>query len=80
MTPAKKKVTLTLLGGWAGSIIAVAAVVSYGWTIATNQVAAYIDSRIDCKMQYAVELLKQITTPDQQKQAEDAVRRWEGKK
>lgn len=79
MTP-RKKITLGTIGSWAGSIVAVAAVVSLGWTAATNQIAEYIDSRIDCKMQYAVELLKQITTPEQQKQAEDAVRRWEGGK
>ena len=79
MTP-RKKITLMTIGSWAGSVVAVAAVVSLGWTAATNQIAEYIDSRIDCKMQYAVELLKQITTPEQQKQAEDAVRRWETKK
>lgn len=79
MTP-RKKITLMTVGSWAGSIVAVLAVVTMGWTAATNQVAEYIDSRIDCKMQYAVELLKQITTPEQQKQAEDAVRRWETKK
>lgn len=79
MTP-RKKLALTTVGSWAGSIVAVAAVVSLGWTAASNQIAEYIDNRIDCKMQYAVELLKQITTPEQQKQAEDAVRRWETKK
>jgi len=79
MTP-RKKVTLMVLGSWAGSIVAVAAVVSLGWTAATNQIAEYIDSRIDCKMQYAVELLKQITTIEQQRQAEEAVKRWEIKK
>ncbi len=79
MTP-RKKLTLLTIGSWAGSIVAVIGAISIGWTAATNQIAEYIDSRIDCKMQYAVELLKQITTPEQQQQAEDAVRRWEGKK
>jgi len=79
MTP-RKKITLMTIGSWAGSIVAILAIVTMGWTAATNQIAEYIDSRIDCKMQYAVELLKQITTPEQQKQAEDAVRRWETKK
>lgn len=79
MTP-RKKITLATIGSWAGSIVAVGAVVSLGWTAASNQITEYIDNRIDCKMQYAVELLKQITTPEQQKQAEDAVRRWETKK
>ena len=76
----RKKVTLMTIGSWAGSIVAVAAVVTMGWTAATNQIAEYIDSRIDCKMQYAVELLKQITTIEQQRQAEEAVKRWETKK
>lgn len=72
----KKKISLAVVGGIAGSIVAVSMVT----TIAQDRINAYIDNRIDCKMQYAIELLKQITTPEQQSNAEDAVRRWNGKK
>lgn len=72
VTKPKKKVNLAVLGGIAGSIIAISSLT----TIAQDRINAYIDRRIDCKMQYAIELLKQITTPDQQAAAEDAVRRW----
>ncbi len=61
-----------MIGGIAGSIVAILSLT----TIAQDRINAYIDRRIDCKMQYAIELLKQITTPDQQAAAEDAVRRW----
>jgi hypothetical protein len=80
MTPTKKKVTLTTIGSWAGSIVAVIVLFSYGWTAAANQVAEYIDNRIDCKMQLTVELLKQITTEDQQRKAAENVKRWEAKR
>jgi hypothetical protein len=76
VTKPKKKVNLAVLGGIAGSIIAISSLT----TIAQDRINAYIDNRIDCKMQYAIELLKQITTPEQQSAAEDAVRRWNGKK
>lgn len=72
----KKKVSLAVVGGIAGSIIAISSLT----TIAQDRINAYIDRRIDCKMQYAIELLKQITTSEQQAAAEDAVRRWNGKK
>lgn len=65
-----------MVGGIAASIISISMVT----TIAQDRLNAYIDNRIDCKMQFAIELLKQITTPDQQAKAEDAVRRWNGKK
>lgn len=60
----------------AGGIVAISMVT----TIAQDRINAYIDNRIDCKMQYAIELIKQITTPEQQAAAEDAVRRWNSKK
>lgn len=76
VTKPKKKVNLAVVGGIAGSIVAISMVT----TIAQDRINAYIDNRIDCKMQYAIELLKQITTSEQQAAAEDAVRRWNGKK
>lgn len=76
VTKPKKKVNLAMIGGIAGSIVAISMVT----TIAQDRINAYIDNRIDCKMQYAIELLKQITTPEQQSNAEDAVRRWNIKK
>lgn len=76
VTKPKKRVNLAVVGGIAGSIVAISMVT----TIAQDRINAYIDNRIDCKMQYAIELLKQITTSEQQAAAEDAVRRWNGKK
>lgn len=76
VTKPKKKVNLAVVGGIAGSIVAISMVT----TIAQDRINAYVDRRIDYKMQYAIELIKQITTPEQQAAAEDAVRRWNGKK
>jgi hypothetical protein len=76
VTRPKKKFNMAMIFSIAGGIVAISMVT----TIAQDRINAYIDNRIDCKMQYAIELIKQITTPEQQAAAEDAVRRWNSKK
>lgn len=72
---AKSGISLIMLGTIAGSLIAILTLKS----TAEDSLNKYIDGRIKYQTQYIVELLKQITTPEQQQAAETAVRRWNGK-
>lgn len=75
MTP-RKKISILTIGSYAGAIMASLALVGVCWSYTLKALDDRIDSRIDSKTQYIVELLKQMATEDQKKAAEKEMRRW----
>jgi hypothetical protein len=72
----KQKNNLLTIGSYAGAIVISLTLVGMCWSFTLKALDARIDSRIECKTQYIVELLKQMATEDQKKNAEKEMMRW----
>jgi hypothetical protein len=72
----KQKSSLIAIGSYAGAVMVTLSLVGFCWSFTLKALDARIDSRIECKTQYIVELLKQMATEDQKKNAEKEMMRW----